>query len=63
LIFDRFYRSDKARNTPGTGLGLAIVAHTAAAHGGTVRAANEPGAGAKFVLKLSRIDELAEPLA
>ncbi|MFT3888557.1 MAG: HAMP domain-containing sensor histidine kinase [Arachnia sp.] len=52
LIFDRFFRSDKARNTPGTGLGLAIVAHTAAAHGGTVRASNEPGSGAKFVLRL-----------
>lgn len=52
LIFDRFYRSDKARNTPGTGLGLAIVAHTAAAHGGTAKASNEPGAGARFVLKL-----------
>ncbi|HMQ67293.1 MAG TPA: sensor histidine kinase, partial [Arachnia sp.] len=63
LIFDRFYRSDKARNTPGTGLGLAIVAHTAAAHGGTVKAANEPDAGAKFVLKLPGADELAEPVA
>ena len=60
LIFDRFYRSDKARNTPGTGLGLAIVAHTAAVHGGTVRAANEPGAGAKFVLKLPTAEEPAE---
>nr|WP_297105509.1 HAMP domain-containing sensor histidine kinase [Tessaracoccus sp.] len=56
LIFDRFYRSDKARNTPGTGLGLAIVAHTASAHGGTVRAANEPGAGAKLVLKLPTVE-------
>ena len=52
LIFDRFYRSDKARNTPGTGLGLSIVAHTAEAHGGSVKAFNEPGGGAKFVLKL-----------
>ena len=52
LIFDRFYRSDKARNTPGTGLGLAIVAHTAEAHGGSVKASNEAGSGAKFVLRL-----------
>lgn len=51
-IFDRFYRSNKARNTPGTGLGLSIVAHTAKAHGGTVVASNEPGAGAKFTMKL-----------
>ena len=51
-IFDRFYRSNKARNTPGTGLGLAIVAHTINAHGGTVEAANQPGAGARFVVRL-----------
>lgn len=51
-IFDRFYRSNKARNTPGTGLGLSIVAHTVNAHGGTVTVENQPGAGAKFVVKL-----------
>lgn len=51
-IFDRFYRSNKARNTPGTGLGLSIVAHTINAHGGTVAASNEPGAGAKFTVRL-----------
>ena len=36
---------------------------SAAAHGGTVKAANEPDAGAKFVLKLPGADELAEPVA
>lgn len=51
-IFDRFYRSNKARNTPGTGLGLSIVMHTINAHGGTVEASNEPGAGAKFTVRL-----------
>ncbi|HJE52348.1 MAG TPA: HAMP domain-containing histidine kinase [Tessaracoccus flavescens] len=56
LIFDRFYRSDKARNTPGTGLGLSIVAHTADAHGGTVRASNAVEGGAKFVLKIPVIE-------
>ena len=57
LIFDRFFRSDKARNTPGTGLGLSIVLHTTRAHGGSVKASNEPGAGAKFVLKLPVVEE------
>jgi two-component system sensor histidine kinase MprB len=49
-IFDRFYRSDKARNTPGTGLGLAIVAHTATSHGGSVSVTNSPEGGAVFTL-------------
>jgi len=51
-IFDRFYRSNKARNTPGTGLGLSIVAHTVGAHGGMVGADNAPGGGAMFTLYL-----------
>ncbi len=54
-IFDRFYRSDRARNTPGTGLGLSIVAHTADAHGGVVRAGNQAGSGAKFTLRVPPI--------
>lgn len=55
-IFDRFYRSDKARNTPGTGLGLSIVDHTIQSHGGVVRARNHPGAGAEFVVTLPAAD-------
>lgn len=51
-VFERFYRSDKARNTPGTGLGLSIVAHTVAAHSGTVTAANRRAGGAVFTLTL-----------
>ena len=51
-IFERFYRSDKARYTPGTGLGLSIVAHTLATHGGTVEAANGSDGGAVFTVKL-----------
>lgn len=55
-IFDRFYRSDRSRNTPGTGLGLSIVQHTADAHKGTVKASNEPGKGAKFVLRIPTLE-------
>lgn len=51
-IFDRFYRSDRSRNTPGTGLGLSIVQHTADAHRGTVRASNHPKGGARFTLRI-----------
>ncbi len=59
-IFDRFYRSDRARNTPGTGLGLSIVAHTVDAHGGTVRAGNQPESGARFTLRIPALPTEAE---
>jgi len=37
-IFDRFYRSARARALPGSGLGLAIVRRIADLHDGTVEA-------------------------
>ncbi|GAB2490311.1 HAMP domain-containing sensor histidine kinase [Luteococcus sediminum] len=51
-VFDRFFRSDRARNTPGTGLGLSIVAHTISSHGGTVEARRSAEGGAEFVVTL-----------
>jgi two-component system sensor histidine kinase MprB len=51
-IFDRFYRGASARERHGSGLGLAIVAQVAALHGGDVDAANRPGGGARFTLRL-----------
>lgn len=51
-VFDRFYRSDKARATPGTGLGLSIVMHTVKAHGGSVIAGRAPEGGAEFIVTL-----------
>ncbi len=41
--FDRFSRSDSARQGPGVGLGLAIVDLIARAHGGSAHAANHDG--------------------
>jgi len=58
-VFERFYRSDKSRNTPGTGLGLSIVDHTVAAHGGTVTAANGPNGGAIFTVTFQPVSEEA----
>jgi two-component system phosphate regulon sensor histidine kinase PhoR len=37
-LFERFYRSDRARASRGTGLGLAIVKHIVTSAGGTVEA-------------------------
>jgi len=54
LIFERFYRADRARSRAegGSGLGLAIARQLAEAHGGTLTAANHPQGGAVFTLRL-----------
>jgi two-component system phosphate regulon sensor histidine kinase PhoR len=48
-LFERFYRSDRARSSRGTGLGLAIVKHVVTAAGGTVDARGGPGRGVEIV--------------
>jgi two-component system phosphate regulon sensor histidine kinase PhoR len=44
-LFERFYRTDRARSTRGTGLGLAIVKHVVVAAAGTVEASTTAGGG------------------
>ena len=44
-LFERFYRTDRARSSRGTGLGLAIVKHIVTSAGGTVDAHSVPGQG------------------
>ncbi len=51
-VFDRFWQADQARVGTGAGLGLAIVAGIAAEHAGAATAANAPGGGAVFTLRL-----------
>jgi len=54
-VFDRFYRTDAARDRDagGAGLGLAIVRALVEAHGGAVRVASAgPGQGSTFTVAL-----------
>jgi two-component system OmpR family sensor kinase len=55
-IFDRFHRTDAARDraSGGTGLGLAIVRAIVEAHGGLVTAGASPEEGARIALELPR---------
>jgi signal transduction histidine kinase len=51
-VFERFHRTDRARDraSGGTGLGLSIVRAIAVAHGGEVSAASSPEGGARIEL-------------
>lgn len=52
-IFDKFYcASPTADGGRGSGLGLAICRAIIKAHGGMIVAANRPGGGAEFVIRL-----------
>ena len=50
-VFEKFYRGAKAPSG-GTGLGLSIVDGFIRAHGGRVHAANRPGGGAEFTIRV-----------
>jgi signal transduction histidine kinase len=56
-VFEPFYRSPEARRLgkPGVGLGLAVARRLAAAQGGTLDAASEPGRGSRFTLRLPAV--------
>jgi len=53
-IFQRFYRTDSARNqgASGSGLGLCIAYSIANAHGGTIDLKSTPGQGSTFTVRL-----------
>ena len=44
-LFERFFRSDRARSSHGTGLGLAIVKHIVTSAGGSAEARAVEGGG------------------
>jgi two-component system phosphate regulon sensor histidine kinase PhoR len=51
-IFERFYKSDRARATGGTGLGLSIARHIVEGHKGKIWAESIPGKGSTFSFTL-----------
>jgi two-component system, OmpR family, sensor kinase len=53
-VFERFYRTDRARTRArgGAGLGLAIAASLTAAHNGQISVDTQPGRGAAFHVRL-----------
>jgi two-component system OmpR family sensor kinase len=61
-VFERFYRTDRARTRTagGTGLGLAIVAAMISAHRGRVWVDSQPGKGATFGFALPLAPEARE---
>jgi signal transduction histidine kinase len=63
LIFDRFYRVDKARarDRGGAGLGLAIARWIVSVHGGGVTAESRPGEGATFRVTFPLAEDDAAP--
>ncbi|PJJ75103.1 two-component system phosphate regulon sensor histidine kinase PhoR [Thermoflavifilum aggregans] len=58
-VFERFYRTDKARSRDagGTGLGLAIVKHIIEAHGQTIHVRSKPDIGSTFGFTLELFRE------
>jgi len=55
-LFDRFWRAEggRERGKAGAGLGLAIVDGVVEAHHGQISAANAPGGGAQFSVRLPK---------
>lgn len=64
-IFERFHRSDSARDriAGGSGLGLAISQAIAEAHGGRIWAEDSPLGGARLCLELPRFSAIVRDLS
>jgi two-component system sensor histidine kinase MprB len=51
LVFDRFWRAERARGTPGSGLGLAIVRQVADQHGAVIAVETPADGGTRMRLR------------
>ncbi len=54
-IFERFYKTDRARSGGGAGLGLAIARHLVEAHGGKIWVESVEGEGSTFSLTIPAV--------
>ncbi len=61
-IFERFFKTDRARSGGGTGLGLAITRHTINAHGGQIWVKSIEGQGSEFFFYIPLAKEGSNPL-
>jgi len=52
VVFEKLHRGSRSASAPGAGLGLAICRSILQAHGGTIKAANDPKGGAQLTLTL-----------
>jgi two-component system phosphate regulon sensor histidine kinase PhoR len=57
-IFERFYRrgNENVRQTKGTGIGLYLVKLLVERHGGSIAVLDNEPSGAKFIVKLPRVE-------
>ena len=61
-VYERRFRADRADLARGgTGLGLALAKRIVDAHGGTITATSEPGAGTTFRIELPVVASAASP--